>query len=55
VPHTINDLDEIEQMAVELATLAGAEIVTTFGGIFTVRYKTGERGQAEHARPGVGS
>jgi myo-inositol-1(or 4)-monophosphatase len=35
-------IDDIEQMAVELATLAGAEIVTTFGGIFTVRYKTGD-------------
>lgn len=33
----LKDLDEIEQMAVELATLAGAEIVTTYGGIFTVR------------------
>src|SRR5262245_66695299 len=38
-------LDEIEQTAVELATLAGAEIVTTFGGIFTVRYKTGDAGK----------
>ena len=40
----LKDLDEIEQMAVELATLAGAEIVTTYGGIFTVRYKTGAAG-----------
>jgi myo-inositol-1(or 4)-monophosphatase len=39
--HVLDDLDDIEQMAVELATLAGAEIVTTYGGIFTVRYKTG--------------
>jgi fructose-1,6-bisphosphatase/inositol monophosphatase family enzyme len=40
-PETIDDLEEIENMAVELATLAGAEIVTAYGGIFTVRYKTG--------------
>src|SRR5262245_49221442 len=40
-----DDLDEIERMAIELATLAGAEIVTTFGGIFTVRYKTGDAGK----------
>ena len=39
----LEDLDDIEHMAVELATLAGAEIVTTYGGIFTVRYKTGAR------------
>src|SRR5262245_10585636 len=32
-------------MAVQLATLAGAEIVRTFGGIFTVRYKTGDAGK----------
>ena len=37
----LEDLDDIEHMAVELATLAGAEIVTTYGSIFTVRYKTG--------------
>jgi len=49
--HTINDLDEIEQMAVELATLAGAEIVTTFGGIFTVRYKTGDAGKLSMRDP----
>ena len=41
---TIDDLEEIEHMAVELATLAGAEIVTAFGGIFKVRYKTGVAG-----------
>jgi myo-inositol-1(or 4)-monophosphatase len=41
----IDDLDDIEQMAIELATLAGAEIVTTFGGIFTIRYKTGDAGK----------
>jgi len=38
---TADDLREIEQVAVELATLAGAEITRTFGGIFTVRYKAG--------------
>jgi myo-inositol-1(or 4)-monophosphatase len=41
LPKTTDDLEEIENMAVELATLAGAEIVTAYGGIFTVRYKTG--------------
>jgi myo-inositol-1(or 4)-monophosphatase len=38
----VHDLDDIEDMAVQLATLAGAEIVRTFGSIFTVRYKTGD-------------
>ena len=41
----VHDLDDIEDMAVQLATLAGAEIVRTFGGIFTVRYKTGDAGK----------
>lgn len=40
----LEDLDDIERMAVELAMLAGAEIVSMFGGIFTVRYKTGAAG-----------
>jgi fructose-1,6-bisphosphatase/inositol monophosphatase family enzyme len=40
-PETIDDLEEIENMAVELATLAGAEVVTAYGSIFTVLYKTG--------------
>jgi myo-inositol-1(or 4)-monophosphatase len=40
-----HDLDDIEDMAVQLATLAGAEIVRTFGRIFTVRYKTGDAGK----------
>lgn len=35
------NLQDIENVAVELAALAGAEIARTFGGIFTVRYKTG--------------
>jgi myo-inositol-1(or 4)-monophosphatase len=33
------ELRDIERMAVELATLAGAEIVTALGGMFSVRYK----------------
>lgn len=41
---TADDLREIEQVAVELATLAGAEITRTFGGIFAVRYKAGASG-----------
>jgi myo-inositol-1(or 4)-monophosphatase len=36
-----NDLDRIESLAVELANIAGAEIESALGGIFTVRYKTG--------------
>jgi myo-inositol-1(or 4)-monophosphatase len=35
------DLASIEALAVELATLAGGEIMAAFGNIFTVRYKTG--------------
>jgi myo-inositol-1(or 4)-monophosphatase len=38
------ELEEIEDVAVELATLAGAEITRTLGSIFTVRYKTGPKG-----------
>jgi myo-inositol-1(or 4)-monophosphatase len=34
-------LAEIEAQAVELASLAGREIMAAFGTIFTVRYKTG--------------
>src|SRR5215813_13774057 len=33
------ELDDIERTAVELATLAGAEIQSALGGIMTVRYK----------------
>jgi myo-inositol-1(or 4)-monophosphatase len=40
----LDDLPAIEGLAVELATLAGREIVAAFGTIFTVRYKTGARG-----------
>jgi myo-inositol-1(or 4)-monophosphatase len=35
------DLEEIEQVAIELANLAGAEIIAALGGILKVRYKTG--------------
>src|SRR4051812_29585444 len=34
------DLRAIERMAIELANLAGAEIMTALGGILAVRYKT---------------
>jgi myo-inositol-1(or 4)-monophosphatase len=33
------ELRDIERMAVELATIAGAEIITALGGMFAVRYK----------------
>jgi myo-inositol-1(or 4)-monophosphatase len=36
-----DDLDQVESLAVELANIAGAEIKSALGGIFTVRYKTG--------------
>lgn len=38
------ELREIEAVAVELATLAGAEITRTFGGILSVRYKSKKEG-----------
>ena len=38
------ELQEIEDVAVELASLAGAEITRTLGSIFTVRDKTGPQG-----------
>jgi 3'-phosphoadenosine 5'-phosphosulfate (PAPS) 3'-phosphatase len=38
-------LAEIEQTAVELANLAGAEIKTALGGMLTVRYKTGSEAE----------
>jgi myo-inositol-1(or 4)-monophosphatase len=41
VPLPADDLEAMESLAVELANLAGAEIVSALGGIFTVRYKTG--------------
>ena len=34
-----SELEEIERTAVELATLAGAEIQAALGSIMTVRYK----------------
>jgi len=40
-PVPLDQLERIESVAVELANLAGAEIVSALGGIFTVRYKTG--------------
>jgi myo-inositol-1(or 4)-monophosphatase len=39
---TRDQLHEIEHVAVELATLAGAEITRTLGSIFRVRYKPGQ-------------
>jgi myo-inositol-1(or 4)-monophosphatase len=39
----LDDLPAMEALAVELATLAGREIVAAFGTIFMVRYKTGPR------------
>jgi len=41
VPDTA-ELADIEALAVELATLAGREIVAAFGTIFAVRYKSGD-------------
>ena len=38
-----SELQEIERMAVELATLAGAEIQAALGSIMTVRYKGNHR------------
>src|SRR5262245_11957401 len=38
------ELDGIEQTAVELANLAAAEIVSTLGSLFSVRYKGGSAG-----------
>ena len=38
---SVDELHEIESLAVEIANLAGAEIKSALGGIFTVRYKTG--------------
>jgi myo-inositol-1(or 4)-monophosphatase len=37
----VEGLDDVESLAVELANIAGAEIKSALGGIFTVRYKTG--------------
>lgn len=39
---TRDELHDIEHVAVELATLAGAEITRTLGSIFRVRYKPGQ-------------
>ncbi|HEY1978522.1 MAG TPA: inositol monophosphatase family protein [Xanthobacteraceae bacterium] len=40
-PDAVPALADIEAQAVELASLAGREIMAAFGTIFTVRYKTG--------------
>jgi myo-inositol-1(or 4)-monophosphatase len=42
-PDAVRDLPTIEALAVDLAALAGREIMAAFGTIFTVRYKTGPR------------
>lgn len=39
------ELIEVERTAVELANLAGAEIVTALGGMLSVRYKTGSEAE----------
>lgn len=44
VTEPIANLVDIENMAVEPVTLAGAEIVRTFGAIFSVRYKPDDAG-----------
>ena len=41
-----DELDQVESLAVELANIAGAEIKSALGGIFTVRYKTGATGSS---------
>lgn len=46
-------LAEIERVALELATLAGAEIMRAFGGIFAVRYKAAAMGGAISLRDPV--
>jgi myo-inositol-1(or 4)-monophosphatase len=39
-PSGTTDLRDIEQLAVELADIAGSEIATALGGLLSVRYKT---------------
>jgi myo-inositol-1(or 4)-monophosphatase len=41
-----DDLDQVESLAVELANIAGAEIKSALGSIFTVRYKSGATGSS---------
>jgi myo-inositol-1(or 4)-monophosphatase len=50
---TRDELHEIEHVAVELATLAGAEIVRTLGSIFRVRYKPGQSAEKVNLRDPV--
>jgi myo-inositol-1(or 4)-monophosphatase len=40
------DLERVENLAIELANLAGAEIKSALGSIFTVRYKSGDTGSS---------
>ena len=47
----LDDLPAMEALAVELATLAGREIVAGFGTIFMVRYKTGTQDAASLRDP----
>lgn len=45
-----DELHDIEQLAIELAGIAGAEITKALGGILAVRYKTAVKGDmASHA------
>jgi myo-inositol-1(or 4)-monophosphatase len=46
-------LHDIEHVAIELATLAGAEITRTFGSIFRVRYKPGQSDEKVNLRDPV--
>jgi myo-inositol-1(or 4)-monophosphatase len=46
-------LEEIEEVACELASLAGAEITRTFGSMLTVRYKSGPTGKEVSLRDPV--
>jgi myo-inositol-1(or 4)-monophosphatase len=50
---TRDELHEIEHVAVELATLAGAEITRTLGSIFRVRYKPGQSAEKVNLRDPV--
>jgi myo-inositol-1(or 4)-monophosphatase len=47
------ELEHIEQLAIELAGIAGAEIVAALGSILKVRYKTGASGKAKEAAKAV--
>ena len=47
----IEDLDSVEELAVELARLAGAEIEIALGKTLSIRYKGEERGGAKWRDP----